>query len=273
MQVLATTLTALATVALAQVSTAQIGTTYCAANPNSTGGISLISATGSTSVGMNDVTLACSNLPQNAFGYFLTSQTQAVVLNPGGSSGNLCIGGNIGRYAGNVLSSGTTGSVSLAIDLLSVPAPMGSYSAMPGDTLNFQFWHRDAGTMGVTSNFSEGLEIAFDAPQGPTFSLDVWPLFEAPSVGMGPSCVDCHASGFGGLFMTDVTSAYANLVGVQSGSGCTPRTYVIPGDVPQSLLYEKLLPSPSCGGQMPAFNVFAGDTNVIRDWILAGAAF
>ncbi|MEM9802578.1 MAG: hypothetical protein AAGA20_19790, partial [Planctomycetota bacterium] len=255
-----------AAVALAPAATAQIGTNYCTANPNSTGGISIISATGSTNVDDNDVTLACSNLPINAFGYFITSPLAGFVSSPGGSAGNLCLGGGIGRYAGNVLSSGLTGSVSLSINLDLIPSPTGNVVAMAGDTHNFQFWHRDSGSTGVTSNFSEGLEIVFDPPAGPTFSVDVWPLMLAPN-GFGPSCVDCHGvGGFGGLEMIDVNSAYANLVNVQSTSfDCGGSTYVVPGDPAASLFYEKLLPNPGCGSQMPIVGTFNGDPDVIRD--------
>ena len=49
---------------------------------------------------------------------------------------------------------------------------------------------------------------------------------------------------------------------------------MVPGDPAASLLYDKLAnPTPSCGGQMPFGGTFAGDVNVVRDWILAGAPF
>ena len=145
------------------VAIAQIGTTYCAANVNSSGSISNIFATGSTVVTDCDLTLGCDNLPPSTFGYFITSRTQGFVTNPGGSAGNLCLGVGVGRYAGDVLSSGTTGAVSLVLDLNAIPSPAGSTMVAFGDTVNFQFWHRDAGTTGATSNFSEGLEVQFDA--------------------------------------------------------------------------------------------------------------
>jgi len=264
---------ALALLVLAGTSSAQIGSSYCAANSNSTGGPSVISATGSTDVALNDVTLACSALPLNAFGYFVTSQTQAFIPGPGGSSGNLCIGGNIGRYAGNIVSSGATGSVSLTVNVAALPAPTGNYAALPGDTVNFQFWHRDAVGGSVTSNFSPGLEITFDSA-GPTFSQDVWPLLSQPNIN-APECTICHGS-FGGLNLgATPASAYAALVNVASSSfNCQGSIYVVPGDFQNSLLYDKLAsPTPSCGSQMPFGGTFAGDVNVIRDWIAAGANF
>ena len=254
---------ALALLALAAPASAQIGTPYCAANANSTGGPSVISASGSTDVALNDVTLSCSSLPLNAFGYFVTSQTQAFIPGPGGSSGNLCIGGSIGRYAGNIVSSGSTGSVSLTIDVTSLPAPTGSYAALPGDTVNFQFWHRDASGNQVTSNFSPGLELSFDSA-APTFEQDVWPMLIQPNTN-APACIVCHG-GFGGLSMgTDAASAYAALVNVASSSfSCQDSIYVVPGDVQNSLLYDKLEPRPPAARRCRSAT-FNGDVNVIRD--------
>ena len=273
MNVTAIPTAALALLALAAPAAAQIGASYCSANANSTGGPSVISATGSTDVALNDVTLSCSSLPLNAFGYFVTSQTQAFIPGPGGSSGNLCIGGSIGRYAGNIVSSGSTGSVSLTIDVTALPAPTGSYAALPGDTVNFQFWHRDASGGQVTSNFSPGLDLSFDSA-APTFEQDIWPMLIQPNTN-APECIICHGS-FGGLNMgTDAASAYASLVNVPSTSfNCQGSIYVVPGDVQNSLFYDKLAnPTPSCGSQMPFGGSFNGDVNVIRDWIAAGAAF
>ena len=161
---------AFAAASLSSAATAQIGSTYCVAAPNSTGSISLISATGSTDVALNDVTLGVSSLPLNQFGLFVTSQTQTFVMNPGGSNGNLCVGGMIGRFNAGIVSSGATGTVSLALDLNAIAAPMGAYSVMPGDTVNFQFWHRDVAAPGF-SNLSQGLEIQFDSAPGLTFQI------------------------------------------------------------------------------------------------------
>lgn len=260
----------LAAAALSGAASAQIGTTYCSANPNSSGVISAIAATGSTDVSLNDVTLGCSSLPNNVFGYFVTSQTQGFVANPAGSSGNLCVSGQIGRYAGNILSSGLTGAVALPIDLLSMPAPTASYSVMPGDTVNFQFWHRDSSATGATSNFSQGLEVLFDSVQtGPTFSADVYPLLIQPNTG-APSCLTCH----GGTCLLDLTTptiAFNAIINVPALC-CVPEVYIVPGDVTNSLLYQKIV-GPNCGTQMPLGGTFAGDPDVIRDWILAGAPF
>ncbi|QDV07365.1 hypothetical protein Poly30_28890 [Planctomycetes bacterium Poly30] len=256
--------------ALSSAASAQIGSTYCTANPNSSGSISAISAVGSTDVMLNDVTLQCGSLPTNAFGYFITSQTQAFVANPAGSAGNLCVGGQIGRYAGNILTSGTSGAVSLTINLNSMPAPTSTYSVMPGDTVNFQFWHRDSSPAGPTSNFSQGLEIPFDSvASGPTFENDIYPMLTQPNINAS-SCVTCHG-GICGLDLSTAQIAFSSLVNVQS-SCCFPEIYVVPNDPSSSVFYTKLT-TPTCGSKMPLGGTFAGDPNVVRDWILAGAPF
>ena len=90
------------------------------------------------------------------------STTARATFFPGGSSGSLCLGGAIGRYAGSFLTTRATGTVSMAVDLTALPSPNGSVAALPEDTWVFQFWHRDVTLSGgTTSNFSRGLEVTF----------------------------------------------------------------------------------------------------------------
>jgi hypothetical protein len=144
-------------------STANIGTNYCAANPNSTGSTGHIGATGSTVRASNDVTLEASSLPNNSFGYFLTSRTQGLVIGPGGSMGNLCLGGSIGRYVGpgQIKNTGLLGSFNLVLNLSQTPTPTGPVSVLAGETWNFQSWHRDSVGGAATSNFTNGVSITF----------------------------------------------------------------------------------------------------------------
>ncbi|MEE8468790.1 MAG: PHB depolymerase family esterase, partial [Planctomycetota bacterium] len=73
-------------------------TRYCdPAVTNSSGQPAQIDALGSDSLAQNDLTLRATNLPQNMSGYFLTSLSPGFVAGPGGSSGDLCLGGTIGR--------------------------------------------------------------------------------------------------------------------------------------------------------------------------------
>ena len=107
----------------------------------------------------NDLTLIASEMPIFKFGYFLVSGTQAFVPNPGGSQGNLCLGGTIGRYKNDVLTSDVEGAFSLAIDLNSLPAPL-LVPVLPGETWNWQAWFRD-NNPNQTSNFTDAISITF----------------------------------------------------------------------------------------------------------------
>ncbi|MEZ6014856.1 MAG: hypothetical protein R3F49_07080 [Planctomycetota bacterium] len=140
-----------------------LGSNYCAANANSTGATATMSAAGSSAVVDNDLTLTAAALPNNAFGFFLTSQTQGAIANPGGSQGVLCLGGSIGRYvgAGQIQNSGAVGEISLVIDLTQFPTPTGFVSVLPGQSWNFTAWYRDVVGGSATSNFANGLEITF----------------------------------------------------------------------------------------------------------------
>ncbi len=255
---------------------AQIGSSgFCSGVANSTGNPSEITGFGSTVVSQNDVTLSVTSLPQNSLGYFIVGPDPGATFNPGGSTGTLCISGAIGRYAGNVLNTGTSGAVSFSVDLTALPSPTGNVAVLPTEDWVFQFWHRDTTPTGPTSNFSPGLIIDF-APLVPTFSDDIWPILAQSNIN-APACITCHGSGgFGGLNMGFTpTMGYAALVNAQSSSpGCGGSTYVVPGDLGASLLYDKLSnATPSCGSQMPLNGALAGDINLIRDWILGGAPF
>ena len=140
------------------------GTSYCGpAVTNSSGAPAVISVTGTPLVSLNDFNLVCSSMPSNSFGFFLVSQSQGFVANPGGSQGNLCLGGAIGRYVGpgQILNSGSAGTITLPADLTMIPSPTGFIAAAPGDVFNFTTWFRDS-SMGVaTSNFAQGVEVTF----------------------------------------------------------------------------------------------------------------
>ncbi|MFT7678813.1 MAG: hypothetical protein ACI8QC_002810 [Planctomycetota bacterium] len=137
------------------------GSAYCApANANSTGMPGVMSASGSCSVTQNNTVLIASQLPPNQFAFFLNSMNQALIQNPGGSQGNLCLGSSIGRYNAQLFNSGATGSGSLTLDLTQTPTPTGTVAVVAGQTWNFQCWHRDLNP-NSTSNFTSALSILF----------------------------------------------------------------------------------------------------------------
>ena len=84
---------------------------------NAPAGAALV-ATWSVLVSDNDLTLTASSLPPEQFGYFLSSPVQGFIANPGGSDGNLCLGGGalLGRYAGMVQNSGPGGDPPVGSD-------------------------------------------------------------------------------------------------------------------------------------------------------------
>ncbi len=135
---------------------------YCTpAVPNSSGASATISNSGSLVISENSFTLHADDLPPNQFGYFLNSMGQDLVVMPGGSQGNLCLGGGFttGRHnrPSELLNSGSTGSFSLALDLTDMP---NGAIVLAGETWNFQAWFRDANPTN-TSNFTDGLNITF----------------------------------------------------------------------------------------------------------------
>lgn len=135
-----------------------VGSSYCGpAEVNSGGRPAVLAATGDAVASANDLTLWASDLPPGEWGYFLTSETQGFVAHPGGSDGNLCLGGTIGRFAKQVRNSGEAGAISVAIDLTSLPPPL-KHAVVAGETWNFQGWFRD----GSSSNFTHGVSVTFD---------------------------------------------------------------------------------------------------------------
>ena len=138
-----------------------IVTNYCAANANSTGSTGSITA---RNIDLSSYTLQleATNLPPDAFAYSLASETQDLPLNPGGSAGNLCLGGSIGRVVGGaILNTGGAGSLLEVVDLNLIPQPSGAVAVQPGSTWHFQFWHRDSQSGLSTSNFTDGVRIQF----------------------------------------------------------------------------------------------------------------
>jgi len=139
-----------------------LGTNYCMAVINSTGTAASMSGSGSLSVAANNLTLRTTGMPQNSFGYFLTGRDAGFVANPGGSQGNLCLSGNIGRYVGpgQIQNSGGSDTISLSVDLSQHPTPSGAVQVVSGETWRFSSWFRDANPTS-TSNFADGLECVF----------------------------------------------------------------------------------------------------------------
>ena len=139
-----------------------LGTSYCGGQAtNSSGSAAAIQATGLSTAAVNSVTLEASQMPPGELGFFLNSLDQAFVPMAGGSAGNLCLGGQIGRYNASVFGTGS-GAASLVLNLGATPTPLGFAAVDAGQTWNFQAWFRDTAAGAGVSNFTDGLSITFD---------------------------------------------------------------------------------------------------------------
>ncbi len=140
-----------------------VGTPICSpAVSNSTGVPATLLAIGSKLVENNATSLQVNGLPTNQTGFFLNGSTSTFQPMAGGSQGNLCLGGTVGRYvrAGEVQNSGTHGAIALEIDLMDTPGPAGDYAVLSGQSLVFQAWYRDVNPL-ATSNFSDAAQVNF----------------------------------------------------------------------------------------------------------------
>jgi hypothetical protein len=139
-----------------------LGSQYCRANVNASGKTAWIRVYGVNQfVVGGSKSVQCLDLPPNSFAYFMCAQGNAVTANPGGSAGNLCLSGSIGRYTPQVMNSGPSGMISTSINPQSLPQPTGFVSAAAGETWNFQCWTRDSQGGVATSNFSNAIAVTF----------------------------------------------------------------------------------------------------------------
>jgi len=156
----------------------------CDVTNNSSGTPATLSASGSTTVTDNDLTLTVAGLPTAGTTAFLFNaflapgQSLVTVPNPtpgGGpaAGGDVCIaGGTFGRHVfGSDVFIGTSGTFSITVDLTDVPSPRdgvsfpnpGHYSTavLSGETWYWQCWYRDQAVGVGESNFSESIAITF----------------------------------------------------------------------------------------------------------------
>lgn len=144
--------------------TSEIGVLYC---QSMTGLFNLgeLHAYGSQVVADNNVNLVATGLPFNSVGFFIVGETRALVNNPANSQGDLCVGGKIGRFngPGQIMSSGTTGSYNLQLDLTQFPMNPWQ-SVIAGETWCFQSWYRmplPPVADNSDSDFTNAVEILF----------------------------------------------------------------------------------------------------------------
>lgn len=143
-----------------------VGELICAGNDNSVGTGARLAATGSGVAADNALSLDISNGPVNQFGFFVASQ-DVFSIDPAGSQGTLCIASfALARFSSGLLMTDAQGATSFSPDLTAIPFQSGGLPAplmvMTGDTVNFQFWHRDVVASMPTSNFSDALSVTFE---------------------------------------------------------------------------------------------------------------
>jgi len=130
------------------------GANYCTSTINSTGGASVMSANGSGSIALNNLTLNANSLPQQP-GIFIAGPTQAQVPF---FNGFLCVSPS-GLQRFSTVNLPTAGVVSESVDY-ATSAP-GGLNVSAGVPYNFQRWNRDPAGGGASANFSDGYTITF----------------------------------------------------------------------------------------------------------------
>ncbi len=136
-----------------------LGTPTCVGVPNPTGAPASLTARGSDYAHFGYVDFLGQDFPPHSVGLLIAAPVQSFVAHPGGSQGNLCLGGTLRRLGHRPADA--QGAWSLAYEL---PAagniPPTQPPITPGTTWHFQTWYRQPGNP-PTSNFSGALEITF----------------------------------------------------------------------------------------------------------------
>ncbi|MEM6675079.1 MAG: hypothetical protein AAF726_19675 [Planctomycetota bacterium] len=127
---------------------------------NSTGRPARLRLTGSLSIAENRLLLVGNEVPESTWVLPIAGTIPVNVPMVGGSTGTLCVGGSVRRLAASIARADAGGAYDGAIDL-TVWHPGPSPTAQPGETWHFQLWFRDSGPTGVTSNFSDAVEVTY----------------------------------------------------------------------------------------------------------------
>ncbi|MEL6712988.1 MAG: right-handed parallel beta-helix repeat-containing protein [Planctomycetota bacterium] len=138
-----------------------VGAPTCVSVANSGGRRAHLSGSGSSAALDDDLTLDVWNLPAGQTALLAGSRSSAFTPFPGGSSGVLCLGGEIGRYLGLLTAADSQGTARFDLDLTALVTPSGHVAAAPGDRWFFQVWYRDTSGGAASSNFTDALKIRF----------------------------------------------------------------------------------------------------------------
>jgi hypothetical protein len=129
-------------------------TTYCTANPNSTGLGATISAIGSNSLAAANLTLRAVNVPTNTIGLFFYGNNKT---NTAFGNGVRCVNGTVYRLPTST--SGSSGVLSRALDFSAAPVGSGPGRLVAGSVWHFQAWYRNPAGGGSGFNLSNALTL------------------------------------------------------------------------------------------------------------------
>jgi hypothetical protein len=138
-----------------------LGSEECPGVSNTTGDAGQLFAIGRPEASANRVLLSIRKLPPQTFYLPIVSPDAGLIVNPGGSDGNLCLSGAIGRILDSTGLSTVWGEGTAPINLSQIPGPGGFSNVSAGDTWRFQVWYRDGGSSS-TSNLTNSIAITFD---------------------------------------------------------------------------------------------------------------
>ena len=138
-----------------------LGSEECPGVPNTTGDAGQLLAIGLPEAAANRVLLSIRKLPSQTFYLPIVSRDAGLIVNPGGSDGNLCLSGAIGRILDSTGVTTLLGEGTAPINLSQIPGPGGFSNVIAGDTWRFQVWYRDSGSSS-SSNLTNSIAITFD---------------------------------------------------------------------------------------------------------------
>lgn len=138
-----------------------VAPTLCVTAHNSTGLPGRLAVTGDLSTAGFPLALTAFDLPSGSTCLFLCARALLWTPMPGGSLGNLCLGGAIGRFQrpGEIGTTSGAGVYGLAFGVATLPQPSGAVAGAAGETWHFQAWHRDLVAGAATSNFTEASSV------------------------------------------------------------------------------------------------------------------
>lgn len=134
---------------------------FCDGTQNSTGDRGFMTMYGSRSA-TTAKEIQASALPPSQFALLISGDGNVISPGAGGSSGTLCVGGNIGRYNSQIRGVDAAGEVLFDVDPTAIPSGVGTISATAGQVYYWQVWHRDVNGGTVTSNFTNAVTILFN---------------------------------------------------------------------------------------------------------------